>query len=320
MTRYAPIASATLIWLLLPLVITRSSTLDLFVFAAINLIQAVGLSLLFGYAGQISLGQAGFYAICAYVAAYLALHASLPPLIGTAVGTAFAGLLGYAIGRPVLRLRGYYLAMVTAAFGLIVHTVVSQWESVTGGFSGLPGIPAIGFGIIAIDSPRRMFYLAGGLAILVFVMAFRTVHTGYGRAMRTMRESESAARSVGIDIPKLKSEVFAIAASLSGLAGGLYAHYVGYISPDTFTIDASINLLIALVIGGVGSLWGAAIGAVLLTFLPEWLHALKSGYGIVFGALVIVLLTIEPGGVTALLSAARRRLAPSTVPGEVGGR
>jgi branched-chain amino acid transport system permease protein len=185
----------------------------------------------------------------------------------------------------------------------------------TGGFSGLTGIPSMSLGGgLVIDSPRSMLFLVSACAIVVFALALRMVRTGYGRAMRSMRESEAAAQSVGINSAKLKSEVFALAAGLSALAGGLYAHYIGYISPDSFTIDASINLLIALVIGGVGSLWGAGIGAVLLSFLPEWLHALKSAYGIVFGALVIVLLTIEPGGVVGLLTRAARRLPRRGVP------
>jgi branched-chain amino acid transport system permease protein len=307
-----------LVWLLVPLVISQGSTLNLFVFAAINLIQAIGLSLLFGYAGQISLGQAGFYAIGAYVSSVLAFRLGVPPIIGLVAGTVAASVIGYLIGRPVLRLRGYYLAMVTAAFGLIAHTILVEWEEITGGYSGLAGIAPIDLGIVTIDSPRRMFYLAGGLAIVVFALALRMVRTPYARAMQTMRESEPAARSVGIDLPALKSEVFAIAAGLSGLAGALYAHYIGYISPESFTIDASINLLIALVIGGVGSLWGAGIGAILLSFLPEWLHALKSAYGIVFGALVIVLLTLEPGGLMAIINTLRRRLLPQTPLGPSG--
>jgi branched-chain amino acid transport system permease protein len=298
------------VWLAIPFAISRASTLNLFVFAAINLIQAVGLSLLFGYAGQISLGQAGFYAIGAYVSSALSLRVGIPPVVGLAIATLAAAAVGYLVARPVLRLRGYYLAMVTAAFGIIVHTILVEWEPVTGGYSGLTGIPPIGLGIVSVDSPGRMFYLAGGVAILVFLAAMRLVRTAHARAMRTMRESEAAARSVGINLPALKSHVFAHAAGLSGLAGAIYAHYIGYISPESFGMDTSINLLIALVIGGVGSIWGAGIGAILLSVLPEWLHALKSAYGIVFGAIVVVLLTIEPGGLCALLGVLQRRSLP----------
>jgi branched-chain amino acid transport system permease protein len=298
------------VWLVLPVAFNQSATLNLLVFSDINLIQAIGLSLLFGYAGQISLGQAGFYAIGAYVSSTLALRTGLPPIAGMFVGTIVAGAVGYVIGRPVLRLRGYYLAMVTAAFGLIVHAIIVEWEDVTGGYSGLTGIPPINLGVVTIDSPLRMFYFAGTIAIIVFLLALRMVRTPYARAMQTMRESEAAARSVGVNISKLKAEVFALAAGLSGLAGALYAHYIGYISPDSFTIDTSINLLLALVIGGVGSIWGAGIGAVLLSFLPEWLHVLKSAYGIAFGAIVIVLLTIEPGGLVAILVSIQERLLP----------
>jgi len=295
------IALFALAWLVLPGLFAPDSTLSLLVFAAINLLQAVGLSLLFGFAGQISLGQAGFYGIGAYVSSLLATSLGVPPLLGI-IGAALApALLAYVIGRPILRLRGYYLAMVTAGLGLILHTVFVEWEGLTGGYSGVAGIPPISLGACAFDTPLSMFYLTTVCAIVVLFLAHRMVKSSYGRAMRTTRESEAAARSVGIDVSRLKTEVFAVSAGLSGIAGALYAHYVGYISPETFTIDTSINLLLALVIGGVGSLWGAAIGAVLLTFLPEWLSQLQNAYGIVFGALVIILLTIEPDGIVGIV-------------------
>jgi branched-chain amino acid transport system permease protein len=298
--RHLIIPLVLLAWLLLPLVFTTDSTLGLMVFAAINLIQAIGLSLLFGFAGQISLGQAGFFGIGAYVSAIAATRLGVPPLLGMVAATIVPAILAYLVGRPILRLKGYYLAMVTAGLGLIVHTVFVEWESMTGGYSGVANIPPLSIGSFAFDTPRAIYYLASGCAILVFLLAYRMIATSYGRAMRTTRESETAARSVGIDVSRLKAEVFALSAALSGFSGALYAHYVGYISPDTFTIDASINLLLALVVGGINSLWGAAVGAILLTFLPEWLHQLQNAYGIVFGAIVIVLLTIEPGGLIGL--------------------
>ncbi|OQM76056.1 branched-chain amino acid ABC transporter permease [Manganibacter manganicus] len=295
------VALLMLAWLILPGLLGSNSTLSLLVFAAINLVQVIGLSLLFGFAGQISLGQAGFYGIGAYVSSLLATRLGVPPALGIIAAALAPAFLAYLIGRPILRLRGYYLAMVTAGTGLILHTVFVEWGGLTGGYSGVAGIPPIAVGSFAFDTPRSMFYLTTGFAILILFLAHRMVKSSYGRAMRTTRESEAAARSVGIDVSRLKTEVFAVSAGLSGIAGALYAHYIGYISPETFTIDTSINLLLALVIGGVGSLWGGAIGAVLLTFLPEWLHQLQNAYGIVFGALVIVLLTIEPDGIVGIV-------------------
>jgi branched-chain amino acid transport system permease protein len=302
MQRLSPILACFVIWLFLPLAISTSGTFNLFIFSFINLILAVGLALLFGYAGQISLGQAGFYGIGAYVSSWLATRAGLPPVLGIIAGTLAPAILGYVIGRPVLKLRGYYLAMVTAALGLILHTIFVEWDGVTGGYSGITGIPALTIGPLTARSPLTMYYVSGACAFIVLFLSLRLVDTAYGRAMRTMRESEAAAKSVGIGISSLKAEVFALSAGLSGLAGGLYAQYVGFISPESFTIDASVNLLLALVIGGVGSLWGAAVGAILLTFMPEWFHQLQNAYGLVLGALVVVLLTLEPRGLIGIAS------------------
>lgn len=302
MRRYLPFAIVVALWLVLPLGMRGDATRSLMVFAAISLILSVGLSLLFGYAGQISLGQAAFYGIGAYVSAILSTRRGVPSIVDVVAAVIAPAALGYVVARPVLRLRGYTLAMVTAALGVILHTVFVEWSDLTGGYSGLTNIPPLSLGPLVARSPLAVYYIAGAAALLVLLLSLRIIETPYGRAMRTIREAEPAARSVGIDIPRLKAEVFALAAGLSGLAGALYAHFVGFISPESFTVDASINLLLAVVIGGVGSPWGAAIGAVLLTLLPEWLHDLQSAYGLVFGLLVIVLLTIEPRGIVGLAS------------------
>jgi branched-chain amino acid transport system permease protein len=307
MNRYLALAVAFAVWLALPALIATEGTLNLFVLSAINLILAVGLSLLFGYAGQISLGQAAFYGLGAYVSSGLATRLGVPPAVGVVVATIVPAAIAYALGRPILRLRGYYLAMVTAGIGLIAHTVFVEWESITGGYSGITNIPPLAFGSLVAKGTTAMYYVVGAFAFAVLLLATRIVDTAYGRAMRTMRESEAAARSVGIAVSHLKAEVFALSAGMSGLAGALYAHYTSFISPESFTIETSVNLLLALVIGGVHSLWGAAIGAVLLTFMPEWFHQLKSAYGLVLGGVVIVLLTLEPRGLVGVAARLRYR-------------
>jgi branched-chain amino acid transport system permease protein len=314
MPRHLPLLLCFAIWSVLPLAITTEGTLNLFVFSAINLILAIGLSLLFGYAGQISLGQAAFYGLGAYLSSWLATRLHVPPALGLVAATLVPAGIAYIIGRPILRLRGYYLAMVTAGIGLIAHTVFVEWESVTGGYSGITNIPPLAIGSLTAKSATAMYYVSGGFAFLILLIAMRIVDTAYGRAMRTMRESEAAARSVGIAVSHLKAEVFALSAGLSGLAGSLYAHYASFISPDSFTIDTSVNLLLALVIGGVNSLWGAAIGAVLLTFMPEWFHQLQNAYGLVLGGLVIVLLTLEPRGLVGLALKLRGRWVRHRLP------
>jgi branched-chain amino acid transport system permease protein len=301
MKRYMPMAIAGLFLLSFP-ALTGEATLNLFVFGLITLITVLGLSLLFGYGGQISLGQAGFYGLGAYVSAYISTKLNLSPFIGLAAATAVPALLAYAIGRPILRLKGYYLAMVTAGIGIILHTAFVELEGFTGGYSGIPNIPPFRIGTLTFRDGLEAYYGVGACAVVFLAFALRIVNTPYGRAMRTMRESENAARSVGIDVAELKAQIFALSAGMSGFAGSLYAHYVGYISPESFTIDVSINLLLALMVGGVSSVWGATIGALIITFLPEWLHALQNAYGLVLGVFVVVLLTFEPRGLIGLIS------------------
>jgi branched-chain amino acid transport system permease protein len=289
-----------LVLIVLPLAVS-SATTNLFIFGFITMIMAIGLSLLFGFGGQISMGQAGFYGLGAYISAYLTVHLGFSPFLGLIFATAVPALVAYVIGRPILRLKGYYLAMVTAGLGLILHVAFVEWEPLTGGYSGIPGIPPFHIGPYALGSGTATYYAIGLCTLLILLLALKIVDTPYGRAMRTMRESEHAARSVGIDVTAMKTQIFALSAGLSGFAGSLYAHYVGYISPDSFTLDASINLLLALVIGGVSSVWGAAIGALILTFLPEWFSALQNAYGLILGIFVVVLLTIEPQGLVGLI-------------------
>lgn len=310
MKRYVPLAIACLLFVFLPAVV-GGATLNLFVFAFITLIMAIGLSLLFGYGGQISLGQAGFYGIGAYVSAYMAVKLHLSPFVGLVLATLAPATLAYLIGRPILRLKGYYLAMVTAGLGLILHTAFVELEDLTGGYSGIPNIPPFRVASHALRSGMEAYYAVGGCAIVFLFIALRIVDTAYGRAMRTMRESEQAALSVGINVSELKAQIFALSAGMSGFAGALYAHYVGFISPETFTLDTSINLLLALMIGGVSSVWGATIGALILTFLPEWFHSLQNAYGLVLGLFVVVLLTVEPRGLIGLLARAHVATGPS---------
>ena len=293
------------LWLGTPAIAPKSD-LNLLIFSAVNALVIVGLGLLLGYAGQISLGQAGFYAFGAYGSALLSLRLNLPVAVSIAVATVGSGLVGYILGRPILRLKGYYLAMATAALGLIIHTILVQWQSVTGGYSGIPGIPRLSLGPWVSESDRSAYYVVVGITIIVVMCCMRLIRTNYGRAMRTIRESEEAATSVGINVANVKAEVFALSTALAGLGGALYAHYVGYISPDSFTLTESVEFLLAMIIGGVGSLWGALAGAIVVTFLPNWLAAIGNAYGIIFGGLIVVILTVFPGGLVSILTGARR--------------
>ncbi|MDZ4166460.1 MAG: branched-chain amino acid ABC transporter permease [Coriobacteriia bacterium] len=250
-----------------PFVMTDRYILRILTFVGINLIMVAGLSLLFGYAGQISLGQAAFYGLGAYTSGYLA-KAGVPWLLALVGGVAVAAIGGLLIALPSLRLKGHYLAMATLGFGEIMLFFFTETESVTGGSNGLRGIPAASIGPLEFATPVAKYFLVWSVVGIVLVLAANIVRRRPGRALRAIHGSETGAQACGIDTVKVKIQVFVLSAGLGGLAGVLYAHYVGFVSPSTFTLHYSLILVTMVALGGMGSLGGAVAGTVLLTLLP----------------------------------------------------
>jgi branched-chain amino acid transport system permease protein len=273
-----------------------SSQMNLVVLTCINIIAAVGLSLLFGYAGQISLAQAELQGLGAYATAILTTRAGFPFWVSLLCAGAVPGLLAYAIGRPILRLRGYYLAMATVAIGGILDTLFEQLKGLTGGFNGIVGIPSPAIGSYMLNTPGRYYYLVLAAAVLTVVFARNLTRSRVGRAMRAVRGSEAGASVMGVDVPALKAAIFGLSGILAGLSGCLYAHYALFISPETFTVSQSVTFLLILAIGGVGSLGGAVIGAILLTVLPQWLRSFGEFDNLLYGAVVILVIMFLPSG------------------------
>lgn len=250
-----------------PFVLDDRYMLRILTYVGINLIMVVGLSLLFGYAGQISLGHAAFYGLGAYTSGFLS-KAGVPWLLALAAGVACAAAGGLLLALPSLRLKGHYLAMATLGFGEIMLFVFTEAEKITGGSNGMRGIPPAGVGSLVADTPQAKYLLVWAVVGVVLLLAFNIVRHRPGRALRAIHGSETGAQACGIDVVRVKTQVFVLSAALGGLAGVLYAHYVGFISPSTFTLRYSLVLVTMVALGGMGSLSGAVAGTVLLTLLP----------------------------------------------------
>jgi branched-chain amino acid transport system permease protein len=274
---------------------------------AIASIAAMGLQVLLGYSGQLSIGQAAFYGIGAYTSAFLTAKLGVPfplALIGAGIAAAIASLLMV----PITRLTGAYLAVATLGFSIIVYLFIKNEEWLTGGSYGFIGIPrAELFGYVLRDA-RSSYYLNVGVAAIVYFVFARIEGSRFGRAINAIRQDADAARASGIRVTLLKSECFVIAAFVAGLAGSLYAHEVRYLAPNDFTFWKSIEILIMVVIGGVGSLAGAILGAAMVVGLPEYLRAIGDYRMLVFGAILIATMLFGEGGLAALAATVGRRL------------
>jgi branched-chain amino acid transport system permease protein len=272
----------------LPLVETNSYWVHVFGVALIGVILALGMQLLAGRAGLLSLGQAAFYGIGAYTAAALAASHGMPFGLALLCG-GFTAAVASLLMIPIVRLRGSSLAVATLGFGIIVQLVMLNEDWLTGGSIGLMDIPRptlLGFDI---GSERAFYYVCLAVAALVFFALARLTDSRFGRALMAMSQDEEAARASGIAINVYKSKCFLIAAFTAGIAGALYAFHTRYLNPNDFTFLKSIDILIMAVIGGLGSLWGAALGAVILVLTPEFLRASGELRMILFGVLVVVL-------------------------------
>jgi branched-chain amino acid transport system permease protein len=275
---------------------------------AIASIAAMGLQVLLGYSGQLSIGQAAFYGIGAYTSALLTARLGVPfplALIGAGAAAAIASLLMV----PITRLTGAYLAVATLGFSIIVFLFIQNEEWLTGGSYGFIGIPRAELFGYALRDPMWSYYLNVGVAAIVYFTFARIEGSRFGRAINAIRQDADAARASGIRVTLLKSECFVIAAFVAGLAGSLYAHEVRYLAPNDFTFWKSIEMLIMVVIGGVGSLAGAILGAAVVVGLPEYLRAIGDYRMLVFGAILIATMLFGEGGLAALLATLGRRVA-----------
>ncbi len=272
---------------------------------ALHAIAAMGLTLVMGFAGQVSLGHAAFYGVGAYATALLTAKLEWHPLLAMATGAVMAAILAALLGRVVFRLRGHFLAMATLAFGLVFYVVMRGWDSLTGGNQGTGGIPAFALGGLRLDSDTSMYLFLWGVLMVGIVAARNLIKSRPGRALVAVGASEVAAASVGIDVARAKMSVFALGAIYASVAGSLYAHYVTYVSPDSFGLLPSLRFLVISTVGGIDSVWGAPLGSAVVVLLtegtrevvPKFVSGATGSYEIVaYGlALVLVLLFLPRG-------------------------
>lgn len=272
--------------------------LQIMTFIGINTLLALGLNMLMGYTGQVSLGHAAFYGIGAYTTAILSGTYGITPWLALVCAVAAAVLIAFIVGLPTLRLSGYYLGMGTLGFGMIVNIVIREWADVTGGASGFVGIPVLEAGTLVFMSGASYYFLVWAIVFAAIIICRRLLASRTGRALRAIHDGEKAAVAIGVNTHVLKLQIFMFSAALGAVAGFLYAHFVLFISPESFGFMVSIKMVTMVVIGGMASVWGALLGAVVLTLLPEVLHGFAEYEMIVFGLILMVVMIFMPQGLT----------------------
>lgn len=282
-------------WALIPLVASRS-VVDLLVFAALYTIAGLGVSFLLGQCGIVSIAQSLFYGIGAYSTAYLTTRFGWPAPACIVAGMGVSMLLALLVGWPILRLSGYFLALATLALAIIGQVLFTEWDWLTGGTLGIGGIPALHVGDFRFDTPQRFYYLVWPLALALLLAHRNLLHSRTGFAMRAMRDAPAAAAVLGIDVHRLKVQVFVLSAALGALAGSLLAHYVSFISVDSFGIDRSINFLLLAVLGGARTIIGPVLGALFITVTPHVLSELGDFHAVLFAACLIATVIFLPTG------------------------
>lgn len=270
----------------------------------INTIVVVGLCLLMGYTGQVSLGQAAYFGIGAYFSGYLSKLYGVNPWLGMIIAAIATGSFAYIIGYPIFRLKGNYLAMATLAVGLIMVVFFKQWDLHTGNAEGLSAIPFLSIGGFAFDNPFRRYFLVWAFCLVILLVSQNIVRSRTGRALRAIHGSESAAESIGINVSRFKIKVFVLSAVYASLAGSLYAHHQCYISPQPFDFLPSVKLVVMAVIGGLASVWGPIFGAGVITLLSDELlirltqisHKLTNIDIVIYGLILVLVMIFMPDG------------------------
>lgn len=319
-TRLSRITTLVLLVILLglPLFQPHQFVLHMLALVSISAIVALGLQLLLGFSGQLSIGQAAFYGVGAYTSALLTTKLGVP-FLGALLAAGVVAALTSLLMVPITRLTGAYLAVATLGFSILMYLFIKNEEWLTGGSFGFISIPRASlFGYVLRD-PGHAYWLCVVVAALVYLALARLQRSRFGRAINAIRQNEDAARASGVSVTMLKSQCFVIAAFVAGLAGSLYAHQVRYLAPNDFTFWKSIEILIMVVIGGMGSLFGAVLGAAVVVLLPEVLREIGDYRMLVFGAVLMAVMLFGESGVAGFIGAIGRRLERAVKSGE-GGR
>ena len=305
MKRFQGLALLAAIIALLPLVLPNNYYYDVAVRIGMNAIIVVGLNLLIGYAGQISLGHAGFYGLGAYASAVLTARFGWPPLVAMLSAMAAVGVIAFIVARPILRLRGHYLAMATLGLGIIIYIVLVNESAWTGGNDGM-NVPPFSLPGLTLASERTWYWVTGVALLGAIILANNIVDSPVGRALRAVHGSEVAAQVAGIDTARYKVRVFVVSAVFASAVGSMMAHYIGFITPQVSSFFHSIELVTMVVVGGMASTYGAVLGAAILTMLPQLLTKFEGYEMITFGLILMLTVIFLPRGLLPTIAARLR--------------
>lgn len=300
-----------LAWATTPLLVDRG-IVNLLALASLYAIAGLGVSLLLGYCGIVTLAQSAFYGVGAYSTSYITVTQGWSSALGIAVGVVLSTVMAYVLGRPVLRLGGYYLALATLALAIIAFIVFNQADQVTGGSLGVGGIPELGAFGWALSEPRDFYYFGWVVALALMLLAHNLVTSRSGLAMRALRDHPAAAEMLGVEIASLRLKMFMFSAVLGALAGSLYAHYSSYISVESFDVDEALIFVLIAVLGGARQVWGPAVGAVFITVAPEVLSDFGDFHQVLFGIVLVLVIVVVPDGLAGTVSRWLRRPMATT--------
>jgi branched-chain amino acid transport system permease protein len=306
--RYGGILVLFVIAVVFPLFIRGHYHINLMVFIGIYTLLALGLTLLLGYAGQVSMGQAGFYGMGAYVSGVLTAKFGMNPWLALPIAMGITSLLAFFIGFSTLHLKGLYLAMATLGVGIIFHILFVELKDLTGGAIGLMDIPSLSIAGVKLDTDLKFYFLVWFIVLLIFFLITNLVNSRVGRGMRAIQGNEMASNCFGVDSFKYKIKVFILSAALASLSGFLYAHYINFLSPSVFDFSFSILFLTMTIVGGRESIWGALYGATLLTLLPEFLRRYEDLNVMIWGLILVVVLIFFNRGIAGGLDISIKKL------------
>ncbi len=317
-----PVGAFLATMLAVPFLLPNPYYLSILSLACMNAITAVGLNMLLGFAGQISLGHAAFCGLAAYATGIATATYGLPMWGSFLLAIGLVALVALLVGMPTLKLTGHYLAMGTLGFGIIVYIVFNESIEWTGGPSGMVGIPRLALFGHELWEDTEYYHLVTGVLCLVLLLSLNLIHSRFGRALKAIHTSEKAAMCIGVDIARYKLFVFVLSAVYAGIAGFLYAHYLGFIAPSSFGFHVSVQLVVMVVLGGMCSVWGAVAGAFFLTMLPEFLRVFENVETLIYGGILVFCMMFMPqgivGGIGTLFRVLRRSFRPEAVSAQTG--
>lgn len=306
--RWLPFAGFAAIILALPFLVHAMHMFTILILIGLYSIVTIGMSLLIGYTGQISLGHAAFFGMGAYTSGILTVKASMSPWLAMPLGMVATFLIAFLVGIPILKLKGHFLALATLGLNIIVYILINGLSNYTGGAVGLNGIPSLSLFGLNLGNPLYFYYFVWAVVGLVIIFSENIIRSHIGRLLRSIHDSEIATQTLGVNVSQYKVSIFAISAAYGALAGSLYAHFITFIAPPTFNINFSILLLIMVMVGGSRSIWGAICGTAILMFLQELIRFISQNYLhvsgpvelVFYGFIIVVMMMFVPAGFISL--------------------